>query len=150
MSATWNGTTISGPVLIYQDELVPDGRALDATPIDGTLICRSEDYAYPGWYVPTGGLLFYLYHEDFTETRSGNRVPGVSRMSVHSNDIISTGMSGLWTCRGRPTDGPAPIPVGIYARAEGKKLQRVYLFYHGQLGQIPDYYNITSQATIIY
>ena len=44
VTVTWNGTTITGPVLIFQDELVRDDRTnVLATPRDGTLICRSEN-----------------------------------------------------------------------------------------------------------
>ena len=55
MTVTWNSTTITGPVLIFQDELVRDDRtnAL-ATARDGTLICRSENQAQVGWHHADG------------------------------------------------------------------------------------------------
>ena len=48
---TWNGTSITGPVLIYQDELVVDDRTSPtATPTrNGTLICTSQDQHRVGW-----------------------------------------------------------------------------------------------------
>ena len=55
VTVRWNGTTITGPVLIFQDELVRDDRAnVGATPVDGTLICRSENQATVGWHFATG------------------------------------------------------------------------------------------------
>ena len=58
MTVTWNGTTITGPVLIFQDELVRDDRInVLATPRDGTLICRSENQAQVGWVFANGGLV---------------------------------------------------------------------------------------------
>ena len=49
VTVTWNGTTITGPVLIFQDELVIDDRTnVLATPMEGTVICRSENQAQVG------------------------------------------------------------------------------------------------------
>ena len=59
MTVTWNGTTISGPVLIFQDELVRDDRTdVLATPVDGTLICISENQARVGWHYADGSLVY--------------------------------------------------------------------------------------------
>ena len=51
VTVTWNGTTITDPVLIFQDELVRDDRInVLATPVDGTVICRSQNQAQVGWH----------------------------------------------------------------------------------------------------
>ena len=51
VTVTWNGTTIAGPVLIFQDVLVRDDRTnVLTTPLDGTLICRSEIQTRVGWH----------------------------------------------------------------------------------------------------
>ena len=51
MTVTWNGTTITGPVLILQDELIRDNRTNPlATAMDGTVICRSENQTQVGWH----------------------------------------------------------------------------------------------------
>ena len=44
VTVTWNGTTITDPVLIYQDEIISDNRDNVETdpPLPGTLICRHE------------------------------------------------------------------------------------------------------------
>ena len=45
MSVTWNDTTITGSVLVDQDEMIVLILYVLATPLDGTLICRSENTA---------------------------------------------------------------------------------------------------------
>ena len=49
VTVTWNGTAITGPVLIFKDELTRDDRSnVLATPMDSTMICRSENQAVVG------------------------------------------------------------------------------------------------------
>ena len=59
VTVTWNGTTITGPVLIFQDELVRDDRTnVLATPVmDGTVICRSENQAQVIWHLANGSFV---------------------------------------------------------------------------------------------
>ncbi len=57
VSVTWNGTTITGPVLIYSDEIPVDGSSnntIDDPNGPGALICRSEDRARVSWHYVSG------------------------------------------------------------------------------------------------
>ena len=132
MSVTWNGTTISGPVLIYQDELVVDTRTtVTGAPIDGTLECRSEDQARAGWHFQGGSpVLTTSTSGDVRQIRTPSQVtPSVSRLTVNREDLrrIDDFTNGLWTCRlNRNRVSPTPVPVGIYARAGGEDYNYYY------------------------
>ena len=124
VTVRWNGTTITGPVLIFQDELVRDDRAnVGATPVDGTLICRSENQAQVGWYFTNGLLLSTVSTtNNFRQRRtSSSATPSVSRLTTNRPDeaLTSTTANGLWTCRLNAGFSTA-VPVGIYARGGGE------------------------------
>ena len=122
---TWNGTNITGPVLIYQNELVvDDSDSPTATSKNGILICKDQARAQVGWHSATGSSI----HEnnknhDFRQIRTGpGMTPSVSRLSVNEdvsrNDTVT---NGLWTCRlNGSASVPTPFPVGIYNRAGGE------------------------------
>ena len=122
MTVTWNGTTITGPVLIFQDELVRDDRTnVLATPRDGTLICRSENQAQVGWLFPNSAFISTSTTNHFKQRRtSSSTAPSVSRLTTNIPDeaLTSAAANGLWTCRLNGGIGTA-VPVGIYARGEG-------------------------------
>ena len=128
---TWNGTTISGPVFIYQDEIVRDDRPdVLATPLDGTLICRSENQSIVGWRFAHGGVLSTTTTEHFRQRRTSiDMTPSVSRLSTDRPDerVTSAGANGLWTCQ-LSGGNIEPIPVGIFAR-EGGEGFRTAIFY---------------------
>ena len=123
---TWNGTNITGPVLIYQDELVVDDRASPtATPTrNGTLTCTSQDQHRVGWHNAGGSSLLEGVTAVLRQIRTGSGVtPSVSRLSVTIEGISDDDDSnnGLWTCRLNGESGvPTPIPVGIYSRGGGE------------------------------
>ena len=127
VTVTWNGTTITGPVLIFQDELVRDDRTnVLATPVDGTVICRSENQAQVGWHLAppsntgTGGL---VQTSHFRQRRtSSSATPSVSRLTTNRTDeaLTSAAANGLWTCRLNANRITA-VPVGIYARGGGEE-----------------------------
>ena len=128
MTVTWNGTTITGPVLIFQDELVRDDRTnvLD-TPLDGTVICRSENQAQVGWHLaPSGGngaLVQTSTETHFGQMRtSSSATPSVSRLTTNrpNEALTSAAANGLWTCQLNGGFSTA-VPVGIYARGGGEK-----------------------------
>ena len=124
MTVTWNGTTITGPVLIFQDELVRDDRTnILATPVDGTVICRSENQARVGWHFANGYLLSTgSTTNHFRQRRTGSSAtPSVSRLTTNRPDeaLTSATANGLWTCRLNGGIGTA-VPVGIYARGGGE------------------------------
>ena len=123
---TWNGTTITGPVLIFQDELVTDDRTnVLATPVDGTLICRSENQAQVGWHFASGALISTSSTTNHFRQRrtSSSATPSVSRLTTNRPDeaLTSAAANGLWTCRLNAGIGTA-VPVGIYARGGGEIL----------------------------
>ena len=88
MTVTWNGTTITGPVLIYQDEIIPDNRGdVLATPLDGTLICRHETQAQVGWHFANGQALTTDQNFHFRQRRTGTtETPSVSRLTTNQED----------------------------------------------------------------
>ena len=125
VTVTWNGTTITGPVLIFQDELVRDDRTnVLATPVDGTLICRSENQAQVGWvfadgiFVSTASTTNHFRHL----RTSSSATPSVSRLTTNRPDeaLTSAAANGLWNCQLNGGLSTA-VPVGIYARGGGEK-----------------------------
>ena len=124
MTVTWNGTTITGPVLIFQDELVTDDRTnVLATPMDGTVICTSENQAQVGWHLANGVLLQASETNHFRLWRtSSSATPSVSRLTTNRPDeaLTSAEANGLWTCRLNGGFSTA-VPLGIYARGGGEK-----------------------------
>ena len=122
---TWNGTTITGPVLIFQDELVRDDHTnVLATPVNGTVICRSENQAQVGWHFANGVQVSPVSTtNNFRQRRtSSSATPSVSRLTTNRPDEENTSAeaNGLWTCR-LNAGFSAAVPVGIYARGGGEK-----------------------------
>ena len=125
VTVTWNGTTITGPVLIFQDELVRDDRTnVLATPMDGTVICRSENQAQVGWHFATGLIVSTTSTTNHFRQRrtSQSATPSVSRLTTDRPDeaLTSAAPNGLWSCRLNAGFSTA-VPVGIYARGGGEK-----------------------------
>ena len=125
VTVTWNGTTITGPVLIFQDELVRDDRTIVlATPMDGTLRCRCDNQAQVGWHFASGALVPTASTTNHFRQRrtSSSATPSVSRLTTNRPDeaLTSAAANGLWTCRLNGGIGTA-VPVGIYARGGGEK-----------------------------
>ena len=130
MTVTWNGTTITGPVLIFQDELVRDDRTnvLD-TPMDGTVICRSENQAQVGWHYANGVFVQASTTDHFRHRRtSSSTTPSVSRLTTNRPDEANTSAvaNGLWSCRLNGGFDTA-VPVGIYARGGGEYTNMYYM-----------------------
>ena len=128
VTVTWNGTTITGPwpVLIFQDELVRDDRTnVLATPVDGTLICRSENQAQVIWHFANGVFPSTISTTNHFRQRrtSSSATPSVSRLTTNRPDevLTSAATNGLWSCRLNGALSTV-VPVGIYARGGGEKL----------------------------
>ena len=127
MTVTWSGTTITGPVLIFQDELVRDDRTnVRDTPRDGTVIFRSENQAHwdrVGWHYANRTLVYTISTTShFRQRRTvSSAIPSVSRLTTNKPDkaLTSPGANGLWTCQ--LTSVSTAVPVGIYARGGGEK-----------------------------
>ena len=125
VTVTWNGTTITGPVLIFQDELVKDDRTnVGATPRDGTVICRSQNQAQVVWHFANGIFVSTVSTTNHFRQRrtSSTATPSVSRLTTNRPDeaLTSAAANGLWTCRLNAGISTA-VPVGIYARGGGEK-----------------------------
>ena len=125
VTVTWNGTTITGPVLIFQDELVRDDHTnVLATPWDGTVICRSENLPQIGWHFASGALVHTSSTTNHFRQRrtSSSATPSVSRLTTNRPDeaLTDAAANGLWTCRLNGGISTA-VPVGIYARGGGEK-----------------------------
>ena len=125
VTVTWNGTTITSPVLIFQDELVRDDRTnVLANSMDGTVICRSENQAQVGWHFASGVLVSVTSTTNHFRQRrtASNATPSVSRLTTNRPNETNTSAAanGLWTCRLNGGFSTA-VPVGIYARGGGEK-----------------------------
>ena len=126
VTVTWNGTIITGPVLIFLDELVRDDRTnVLATPMmDGTVICRSENQAQVGWHFANGQFVSGSGTSNHFRQRrtSSSATPSVSRLTTNRPDeaLTSASANGLWTCRLNGGLSTA-VPVGIYDRGGGEK-----------------------------
>ena len=129
MSVTWNGSNITGPVLVYLDEiLVNNYETATIGDLDrlGALVCRSEDRARVGWYFTDDVIVSIAPRRDaraFIQTRTGEGVtPSVSRLSLSRENVTTnvTRLNGLWHCRLDAMGVQVEqINVGIYSRGEG-------------------------------
>ncbi len=133
VSVTWNGTTITGPVLIYSDELPVNSSAntIGDPNEPGALICKSEDRATVSWHYTRGQIVRGPEHTDtFKAIRTGEGVtPSLSQLVLNreNTEINNANLNGLWHCRlGQGVE----IDVGIFSRRGGKVLHNnaIYLY----------------------
>ena len=128
----FNGTTITGPILIYHDEIGFD----TAIPTDensngpGDLVCRSEGFGRIFWRNPTG--LTTSTSRDFYQVRTPASDPQIyphlARLStIDYLDSTDSAINGLWICplgfTGDIEDQDiidSFIYVGIYSRNSGE------------------------------
>ena len=131
VSVTWNGSTITGPVLIYLDEILVDSH--NTTEIGdpnrpGALICRSEDRARVSWHFTRGSI---VGGSTFKQIRTGAEVtPSLSRLSGNRENAEATAVdfNGVWHCRlnafgvrddHEDSGYEEQINVGIFSRGDG-------------------------------
>ena len=87
VSVIWNGTVVTGPILIYHDEITDD---LTTVPTvgnsngPGDLVCRSENHEEARWRHPRG----------FSVPTSGNYRQVESAAGVPSLSQLSTPIDG--------------------------------------------------------
>ena len=139
VSVTWNGSRVTGPILIYYDEILADPTKL--VPVNdtaqGALICTSKNFAVSGtarWHLPNNTAVpnttahvegfyqkFALDFINLTTLRSR------SQLSRSQQNLMLTDAdhNGLWTCRGNNDTQHVPIPVGLYYRGGGE-MEHVY------------------------
>ena len=116
--ATFNGTNITGPILIYHDEIVSD----TTIPTDGNsngpgdLVCRTASIGRTFWRTPTGSSVPLSTSEDFYHVRTPNidpqTYPFLARLStIDSLDSTDSTINGLWIC-----------PLGFFGDIEEQDL----------------------------
>ena len=135
MSVTWNGSTITGPVLIYLDEILVDNytTAMIGDPNrPGALVCRSEGSARVSWHFTDGVIVSDAPRNDsrtFIQTRTGTQ--NVSRLSLSKENVttIRIQQNGVWHCRLNAMREhfyssyyEEQINVDIFTRGDGKWL----------------------------
>ena len=130
MSLIWNGAAITGPILIYHDEIVSD----TTIPTDensngpGDLVCRSASIGRTFWRCPTGANVPTTTSEDFYQVRtptSGSQTyPFLAQLLIDTTDST---INGLWICALGATGDieeqdliDSFIYVGIYSRNSGE------------------------------
>ena len=130
VSLIWNGSAITGPILIYHDEIVSD----TAIPTDensndpGDLVCRSASIGRTFWRYPTGESVPTTTSEDFYQVRTPNAdpqtYPFLAQLLIDTTDST---INGLWICALGATGDieeqdviDSFIYVGIYSRNSGE------------------------------
>ena len=119
---TWNGTRITGPILIFQDEIqVINSTSLhdiNSSNQPGALVCGSQSSSVVAWYMSDGTRVPDFPAEAFfqqtRETINGSSLAQLSR-GVNSERNISDLFSGLWMCK---VNGSSygEVVVAIYQR----------------------------------
>ena len=109
VSVIWNGSTITGPVLIYHDE-IPRNPLL----VNG-LLCRSQISIGVAWYLTNEtSVRGPSYGDAFYQTKvSAGMTSRLLRIGVSNGSTAAH--NGLWSCRLSGDAGNA-IPVGLYQR----------------------------------
>ena len=132
VSLTWNGTIITGPMLIYHDEIVSDTTIpTDENSDDpGDLVCRSASIGRTFWRNPNGmsALLTGDFYQVRTPQSDPQTHPFLARLStIDFLDTTDSTINGLWICPlGFFGDSDVQdvidsfIYVGIYSRNSGE------------------------------
>ena len=99
VSVVWNGTVVTGPILIYHDEILLDhdtvptvGNSADP----GDLVCRSENHEEARWRNPNGHNVPRT--GNYRQVHSAAGVPSLSRLSI-PNTLTGNDVTGLWICQ---------------------------------------------------
>ena len=136
VTLTFNGTNITGPILIYHDEIVSDSTIPTDDNSDdlGDLVCRSASIGRTFWRNPTGESIPRSTSEDFYQVRTPlsdpQTHPFLARMSTLDYlDSTNSTINGLWICALGFTGDinvedliDSFIYVGIYSRNSGELL----------------------------
>ena len=126
---TWNGTRITGPVLIYHDEIIVDpGPTYSFGDIaaPGALVCTSETGERASWRradhaffsdVDRGAISTTVLNQIRT---AATATPNRGRLSQPSENVnpSDANQNGLWCCR--VSANPAFVFAGVYRRGMGE------------------------------
>ena len=133
MSVTWNGTTITGPLLIYLDEILVDTTEIGDPNRLGALICRSEGSGRVSWHFPDGIMVTHNRSISATFKQIISMSSTVSRFTLSREGVVATnpGANGVWHCRlnamgVRDSHGSTydeQVNVGIFSRGGGKLVE---------------------------
>ena len=131
VTATWNGAAITGPVLIYHDEILymsetgPPSPSVGDPYRAGALVCRSDTDRQnaASWHWPHNyPVVTPPNMRDFQQVRTANNsVALIFRTSTYV-PTTNRNRSGLWNCR----QGDNEISVGLYHQSQnfGKPMTR--------------------------
>ena len=116
MSVSWNGNNITGPILIYHQEISTSSFSLSSMIPSHALHCRSEIHPGVTWHKPSGAIVSTtrttIFLKLFYQTKtSETAIPSVSVLAS-STGINLNNPNGLWSCR---LNG-ASVAVGLYFR----------------------------------
>lgn len=123
--STWNGTNITGPVLIYQDEILANDTGISGSDLtvdldnNGSLVCRAESQTVVGWRTPLDRRVSSDDDNDFKQIRTAaGENPSISRLSLTRAGVSrdDRASNGLWTCRLSGTE--ELVHVGVYGRGK--------------------------------
>ena len=133
---TWNGTIVTGPILIYHDEILAD--PTDSVPINdtaqGILICTSVNTSgLASWHLPSNTAVpntvahIEGFYQKLTLDFMSLALRSRYRLTRSQQNLMLTDAdhNGLWTCRGNNDTQHVPIPVGLYYRGGGE-MEHVY------------------------
>ena len=130
MSLIFNGTTITGPILIYHDELgsnctIPTDENSNGP---GDLVCRSASVGRTFWRYPSGANVREGTSREFYQMRTPDldpqTYPYLARLyTMNYLDSTDSANNGLWICALGFTGNisvqdviDSYIYVGIYSR----------------------------------
>ena len=129
VNVTWNGTKITGPVLIYHDEIIVDPGptySIGDIAAPGALVCTSETTARASWRradhafisdVDRGAISTTVLNQIRT---AADATPNRGRLSRDNENVNPSDASqnGLWCCR--VSINSTFVFAGVYRRGMGE------------------------------
>jgi len=121
---TWNGTTITDPVLIFHDEVLADASSdtLGDPNRDGALVCSTTT---PKWHITTSNPVVesgsYFVEQIISGTMSRLAFVNEDGRQVDGSIRTDAATNGLWQCRSN-YNAATEVVVGLYARG-GKDIR---------------------------
>ena len=130
VTVTWNGTRITGPVLIYHDEIIVDPGptySIGNIAAPGALVCTSEttqraswrraDHRFFGDVDRDGGISTTVLDQIRTPSSA---TPNRGRLSRDNENVnpSAANQNGLWCCR--VSAYTAFLFAGVYRRGMGE------------------------------